>query len=117
MSGALAGLRVIGLGAVTGVLGVDQTALANAAGWKRIEVVGLPFAAGEAALPVYDPQAQGLEPPTLDGESAAGVRLAISQLLSVPIPATGVAGLAAPPWDAPDPALFERNLELTFAPK
>src|SRR4051794_13912781 len=47
----IASLRCVGAGSITNVQGADQAVLANDGGWELIEVVGLPFKAGETTLP------------------------------------------------------------------
>lgn len=103
-SPGIAGLRVQGNGIIRNVIGFGQDELANLPGWKRIEKVGLPYKKSEAGLPEYSPDMQGLEPPSMEGHDAAIRRLAISEFMSLPIPATGIATVIAPPWNAPDPA-------------
>ncbi len=102
-SPGIAALRVSGSGSVAGVAGATQNDVANGPGWERIQVVGLPFAAGEHDVPVYDPGAQGVEPPSLDGFDAAAMRLAIARMLRMPLPDTGVPDIPAPVWDGADP--------------
>lgn len=109
-SPGIVGLKVQGNGTIQTVLGFAQDELANLPGWRRIETVGLPYKKSEAALPEYAPDPQGLEPPAMDGLTAALRRLGISQLLSLPIPPTGMATVPAPPWDPPDPALYLKVL-------
>ena len=112
-SPGMVGLKVQGNGTITNVLGFAQDELANLRGWRRIEIVGLPYKKNEAVLPEYAPDPQGLEPAAMDGFTAALRRLSISQLLSLPIPPTGMASLPAPPWNPPDPALYLKVLRKT----
>jgi hypothetical protein len=109
-SPGMVGLRIQGTGTVDGVEGFGQDELANLPGWRRIEIVGLPYKQNEAGLPEYTPSPQGLEPPTLSGLAAGTRRLNISQRLSLPIRPTGIATLTAPPWNPPDPDLYLKLL-------
>lgn len=103
-SPGIAGLRVQGTGVLKNVTGLGQDELANLPGWRCIEKVGLPYKNSEAGLPEYAPDPQGLEPSSMEGHDAAIRRLAISEFMSLPIPATGIATVNAPPWNAPDPS-------------
>ena len=109
-SPGIAALRVAGSGSVGAPRGTNQNELANAPDWQRIQVVGLPFDSGEVAPPDYDPAPQGYEPPSLGGLDAARLRLAISQVLRIPLPPTGVTDIPTPAWQAPDPAAFLNQL-------
>jgi hypothetical protein len=102
----IAGLRVHGKGSIDHASGVDETALANEPDWQLFEIVGLPFVKGEAALPVYDPQPQGLAPGSLPGREAAAVRLDVLNDVQLPIPPTGIPALPAPAWPIPDSGTY-----------
>jgi hypothetical protein len=106
----IAALLLSGRGSLATVRGISLLDAANAPGWQRIEVVGLPLDSGEIGPPAYDPEPQGLEPPSQAGTSAARLRLAIARFLHVPPPDTGVPGLPAPPWPGPDPDAYLKLL-------
>jgi hypothetical protein len=114
-SPGIASLRLTGRGAVETPRGTLQQTLANEPDWTRIEVVGLPFRKGEIAPPVYTPTPQGPGAPGLDGFEAALVRLRISEVLHQPLPATGVADIPTPMWNAPDPAAYLKTVR-DFSP-
>jgi hypothetical protein len=59
----IAALRTSGAGTVQDVRGIAQTALANAPGWQRVEVVGLPFARGQVPPPSTTPASRRAWPP------------------------------------------------------
>lgn len=105
-SPGITGLQITGRGDISDIEGVEQGTLANASGWERVQVVGFPYAPGETAPPVYDPQPQGYMPASLDGLTAARLRLFIAQVLHQPLPDTGIADFPTPSWPAADPALF-----------
>ena len=105
-SPGIAALRLSGAGALAAVRGRAQLEFANLPDWERTQVVGLPFDKADIAPPAYDPVAQGYETPSLNGIDAALMRLDIGRTLRLPLPATGVADIPTPAWDASDPRVF-----------
>jgi hypothetical protein len=98
-------LRMRGVGKVTDIGGIEQTAYANLPDWALVDVVGLPFRKDEIGAPDYEPVPQGRAAPSLDGVDAALFRLKGGRLLQRDPPAPG-AGLATPVWPFPDPERF-----------
>jgi hypothetical protein len=102
----ITGLLVTGSGRLVNIAGISDHGLANRVAWRRRQLVGLPWAAGEIAQ--YDTQDQGwldpvwLRPPPL----AAQLRLEVARALFLPPAATGSPTLPAPAWPAPDPGLY-----------
>jgi hypothetical protein len=107
-------IRTTGAGKVNSILGVDETTLANAAGWQRIEVVGLPYGDPEATLPEYDTLKQGPEAPALTGINAAVRRLLLGALLSPPVPLAGSTTL--PSWPPANPSGYVTHIRGSGGP-
>jgi hypothetical protein len=97
----IAALRIIGTGTILQVDGVDQFEFANLENWELIELVGLPFDAGEISSPDYDPFPQGFVTPSRTGFEAAQIRLQIATALHQSLPDTGVIDVPTPAWPPP----------------
>jgi len=106
-------LRFFGSGAVGPVHVIGESVYANFPDWQRIQTVGLPFENGEPGA-AYNTTPQGFEPPTFNGVLAAEVRTAITALLQLTPPPTGIADFPLPAWPAPNPAAYVAALR---APK
>ena len=98
----IAALRIIGTGTILRVDGVDQFEFANLENWELIELVGLPFDAGEISSPDYDPFPQGFVTPSRTGFEAAQIRLQIATALHQDLPDTGVIDVPTPAWPPPN---------------
>ena len=107
----IAGLRLSGAGSIGAIGAVEQTPWANLKDWVLVERVGFPFDPGQLPPADYEPKDQGWDGLTLDGPTAAEIRLGVAQLLQLDPPVPG-AGLAAPSWPFPDPAPFLKVLRL-----
>ncbi|WP_163778313.1 Ig-like domain-containing protein [Myxococcus vastator] len=107
----IASLGFSGVGTVNTLVGIPQETLVNLVTWNQpIQVVGLPYKAGEAAAPVYaGAMLQGYAPASMTGYNAAQFRLEIAALMQVdPPPVPGV--VVSPAWPAPDPVLFLQEM-------
>ncbi|MBZ5709948.1 hypothetical protein [Nannocystis pusilla] len=90
-------LRLTGTGQIHDLRGMTGSSLADAAGWQRIAVVGLPYDRGSLPPHVYDTEVpQGYEPPAEGGYEAAKVRLQAERGLGLPRPASAEAGVPTP---------------------
>lgn len=113
-SSGIVAIRTTGAGKINSILGVDETALANAPGWQRIEVVGLPYGDPEATLPEYNTLKQGPEAPTMTGINAAARRLLLGALMSPPVPLAGSTTL--PLWPPANPNTYVTHIRGGGAP-
>jgi hypothetical protein len=102
-------LRVFGTGKIGPLTSVGETAYANLPDWQKIQTVGLPLKKGELGGD-YNTLPQGFEPPTMDGVQAAQIRTAITALLALNPPATGIADFPVPPWPVPDSIAYITNI-------
>lgn len=104
--GPMLSVRVDNPGAVIAARGVSTVRMANGAGWKPIEMVGLPFGPPLAGTTYYANTPQG---PT--GASTDPVSAAIQRLKTWG-PVMGWGALAGlPAWTAPDPAALVDELQ------
>jgi len=113
----IAALRLTGTGVISSLLGMTGSSLANAAGWQRIAVVGLPYDGKSLPAHVYDTDAkQGYESPGFDGYEAAKVRLEAERGLGLPPPAITDPGVPTPAWPLLDPTALVDQLRLPAGP-
>ncbi len=113
---ALTGLLISGTGiSITSVRGVPSDTLAAAADWKELEVVGLPVIPAEWANVGDHAQPQGMVTALTDPRTAARQRLERGT------PPVGwqpelSPGVAAPVWQAPDPAALIDEMQKHLLP-
>ena len=106
-------LRLRGRGTVSDVLGIPMQWLVNQPGWNLIEVVGLPLTKSEIAPTAYQPDPQGFVAPSVDGITAAKIRLLLAAALHRSPPAPGDSTIPTPAWKAPDINLYLDYLRQT----
>jgi hypothetical protein len=107
----MAGLRVVGQGTVSIVLGIDQETYANLPDWEIIQVVGLPTEPADnlgAAYASGAPQGFDIAPAT--GVVAARARMALSHLFQKQPPSSGDPTFPVPSWPASVPVKYLENL-------
>ena len=100
------GLLIEGHGEVTDCVAVSQRELINDKGWELIQIVGLPFDTGKIGGMGYEGTPQGYVGSPVSALKACMQRLAIGNILAVPMPGTGDATVPTPAWTPPHPAAY-----------
>jgi hypothetical protein len=111
ISPGMAGLRVIGQGTVSIVVGVDQQVYANLPDWEIIQAVGLPTEPADLLNAAYASGApQGFDIAATTGVIAAEERMALSHFFQAAPPASGDPTFPVPVWPKSNPAQYIKNL-------
>lgn len=99
-------LRLRGRGIVSDITGISMQRLANESDWTLIEIVGLPLTESEISPTAYQSDPQGFESPSVDGVTAAKIRLLLAATLHRSPPTPGDPTIPTPDWKAPDINLY-----------
>jgi hypothetical protein len=107
----MAGLRVVGEGTMSIVLGVDQQSYANLPDWEIIQVVGLPTQPADNLGAAYaSGEKQGFDIAATTGVIAAEERMALSHFFQAAPPASSDPTFPVPAWPKSNPTQYIKNL-------